>query len=413
MSVFADANPKIWYCADSLLSMPKQDSISWSDQYTIYAVVRSENSDTTQCLWSFAENDTITSAVLTNGVYSTTAGILHSSMPRDFSHWCIYSYHSGIHADSTKQRTLRLGEQVVMSKDSISWDTLSAQIQMAEFAYFGDAVSQLAASTFQTYLALKHGITLDYAAYLSSAGDTLWHPIDDENYYHRIVGIGRDTVHNWNGNMSQTKEEPVLLLQTDSLQPNDYVLLGDDDCALTWSLDAENIYCLQRSWRLRTHLQQPQKVTLVLRLSALIEPTDSLYLQVTDHNSMVQQTVLQDSIVGDSLCYFTLHDVDTISNLYLYSPILATKPQKAQSKHKAQTQSSAANISASDNTITIDGFPDDQLFDLYLYDSTGKLITALTSYNPITISNLPNTIYHVEICATGQIVGSITLPLLR
>lgn len=413
MSVFADANPEIWYRADSFLSMPKQDSISWSDQYTIYTVVRSENPDTTQCLWSFAENDTITSAVLTDGVYSTTAGVLRSSMPRDFSHWCIYSYHSGIHADSTKQRTLRFGEQVVISKDSSSWDTLSAQIQMAEFAYFGGAVSQLAASTFQTYLALKHGITLDYAAYLSSAGDTLWDPITDENYYHRIVGIGRDTVNNWTGNVSQTKEEVVFLLQTDSLQPNEYVLLGDNDGVLTWSLDAGNIYCLQRSWRLRTYLQQPQKVTLVLRLSALIESFDSLYLQVTDHNGMVQQTVLQDSIVGDSLCFFTLHDVDTISNLCLCSYIQATRPQKAPSKHNAQTPFSVANISVSDNTITIEGFPDDQLFDLYLYDSTGKLITIITSYNPITISNLPNTIFHVEICATGQIVGSITLPLLR
>ena len=197
MSVFADANPEIWYREDSLLSMPKQDSISWSDQYTIYTVVRSENPDSTQCLWSFAENDTITSAKLTDGVYSTTAGVLRSSMPRDFSHWCIYSYHSGIHADSAKQRTLRLGKQVIMTKDSSSTDTLSAQIQMAEFAYFGGAVSQLTASTFQTYLALKHGITLDYAAYLSSAGDTLWHPIDDENYYHRIVGIGLNAVFEW------------------------------------------------------------------------------------------------------------------------------------------------------------------------------------------------------------------------
>ncbi len=86
-------DPEIWYCGDSLIELSKQDSISWCDQYTVFSVVRIENADSTQCLWSFAENDTITAAVLTDGFYSSTAGVLHSSMPRDFFKWCIYAYH--------------------------------------------------------------------------------------------------------------------------------------------------------------------------------------------------------------------------------------------------------------------------------------------------------------------------------
>lgn len=133
LPALANDHPEIWYRGDTHIDLPKQDSISWCDQYTVFAVVRNINANTPQCLWSFAENDTLTSAVLSDGVYSSTAGVLRSSIPRDFSNWCIYAYHSGIRADSPKLRTLRLGEQVVAS-DSTSTDTLHAQIQLEEFA---------------------------------------------------------------------------------------------------------------------------------------------------------------------------------------------------------------------------------------------------------------------------------------
>ena len=64
-------NPGIWYRPDSLLNMPQEDSVSWTDEYTVFTVIRSTNNES-ECLWSFKGNDTVSVAVLTNGFYSAT-----------------------------------------------------------------------------------------------------------------------------------------------------------------------------------------------------------------------------------------------------------------------------------------------------------------------------------------------------
>ena len=165
----AEVNPDVWHRPDSLVILQQEDSISWSDEYTIFAVVRSLSDSTEECLWSFSENDTISAAVLTKGVYTSSAGKLISHNPHDFSKWCVYAYHSGINADSTKQRSFRLGEQLVYV-DSLTTDTLPARVEIEEIAYFNRNVSRLVSNAFQTYLALKYGVTLDIAPYISQCG---------------------------------------------------------------------------------------------------------------------------------------------------------------------------------------------------------------------------------------------------
>ena len=105
----AEIVPDIWHRPDSLISLEQDDTVSWSDEYTVFSVVRSLSDSTAECLWSFAENDTVSAAVLTQGVYTSTAGTLVSHHPHDFSKWCVYAYHSGINADSTKQRSFLEG----------------------------------------------------------------------------------------------------------------------------------------------------------------------------------------------------------------------------------------------------------------------------------------------------------------
>ena len=38
-------NPEIWYRPDSLIVMPQEDSVLWTDEYTIFSVVRSTNNE--------------------------------------------------------------------------------------------------------------------------------------------------------------------------------------------------------------------------------------------------------------------------------------------------------------------------------------------------------------------------------
>ena len=54
--------PEVWLRQDTTVQILSEDSISWTDEYTMYAVVRSLQPDSTECLWSFTEDDTVSLA---------------------------------------------------------------------------------------------------------------------------------------------------------------------------------------------------------------------------------------------------------------------------------------------------------------------------------------------------------------
>lgn len=415
-SVAGGNTPEVWYKPDSLVSFPQKDSIAWTDEYTMITVVRSMQPDSTQCLWGFTENDTLAAAVLTHGIYSTQAGILQTSMPRDFSEWCIYTYHGGIRLDSCKRQALCIGEQAVYPADSTTRDSLSANIEAEELAYFRGKVPPTQTGRFQTYLALKYGITLDHAAYLSCAGDTLWAPETDEMYFHRVAGIGHDTLHHWEGYTSQSKEKASLCIIADTLEANEYILAGDNGEDLVWRQETGGKYVTARKWQLRRHTRVPKTVRLALRLPDGSDKNDSLWLEITDKNDAIVQKVMADCIKGDSIGYFTLHSTDSTLRIQVCSIAQDHTETKARNKKRqnAGTDSPAETAvfyDAYNRTITVEGFKEEQVFELRLYDSSGRLCSTLHSQNPIEIQSLPQTIYHIEILADGKIAGSISVPI--
>ena len=406
--LYAKTAPEIWYRPDSLIVIPQEDSVLWTDEYTIFSVVRSTNNES-ECLWSFKESDTVAVAVLTNGIYSTKTGTIRSNNARDFSKWCIFSYHRGIILDINKQYKLSLGEQYVYT-DSMAIDTLHSKIEMEEFAYFKGNVPKLNANAFQSYLALKYGVTLDYAPYISSTADTLWHPIYDEEYYHRVMGIGHDTILGWFNLISHSKEDSLLYIQSDTLLPNEYVLFGDNDAPLYWQKDFDNDYILQREWRLRRFTSQPNNIMVVLQLAAFDESVDSIQMILKTNGT--EQLIIPDSILPDNQCYFTIYTTDTIIHFQFKGKIVKESSFTFEESKQAQNNSNA-NIfyDTVNQTIVIDGFSENQEFNLYLYDNLGRYITTMMGLNPINVRTFPNTVSYVEIVVENHIIGVLALPM--
>lgn len=81
----------IWHHPDSLVAMPTEDSLSYFEEYSAYSVVHSTDTTTTSMIWGITENDTLHTGVLTDGIYSHRAGILHSRLQHDFSQWYVYA----------------------------------------------------------------------------------------------------------------------------------------------------------------------------------------------------------------------------------------------------------------------------------------------------------------------------------
>ena len=289
-------------------------------------------------------------------------------------------------------------------------DTLHSKIEMEEFAYFKGNVPKLTANAFQSYLALKYGVTLDYAPYISSTADTLWHPVYDAEYYHRVMGIGHDTILNWFNLVSHSKEDSLLYIQSDTLLPNEYVLFGDNDAPLYWQKDFDNDYILQREWRLRRFTSQPNNIMVVLQLAAFDESVDSIQMILKTNGT--EQLVTPDSISLDNQCYFTINTTDTIIHFQFKGKIVNESSFTFDESKQAQNNSNA-NIfyDTVNQTIVIDGFSENQEFNLYLYDNLGRYITTMTGLNPINVRTFPNTVSYVEIVVENHIIGVLALPM--
>lgn len=403
--------PELWCVADSISFRTQEYNIrAGYQQYTVFAVVRNPDPDSVQWLWSFADNDTLTEAVHTAGIYSGRGGMLYAHTPRDFSRWSIYGYHSGCYSDSTKQRRLSIGSIGTFVTDSVIPDTICTNMEMKEWVYFPSLLGRRESDMFMTYLALKYGITLDYAPYLSCYGDTLWHPKRDEAYYHHIIGIGNDTAHLWSASQSASSDSSVLTLSTDTLCVGEYVLLGDDGGSLYGSLQADGSRHIECEWLLRPYLQRTKSLSLLLDISALPDGGyDLLWVTVTDLNGLVLDTLQQHWPESDSLLCFTLPEVkDTPLLLSLWG---AKAPQKQKQKHTDDTQAdSRVWYNAYDRTIEVCGDRRDHPLTVVLYDSAGKLMGTMTMRVPIPVNTLPGNACHVEILDGCEIVGSLTLP---
>ena len=404
----------LWYQNDSLRMLFRTDSIAATEEYTVMTVFRHLEPDSAQLLWGFTANDTLREAVLTNGVYHHALGICPSSNPRDFSRWSIYAYRAGCHIDSIP-KALHLGSAVAYyTKDSVAHtDTLSANIAMEEFAYFPNNLRRMESASFITYLALKYGITLDdNAAYVSPAGDTLWHNERDRHYYHRVVGIGADTVHGWVSAVSQSKEQAAFTVSSTALHAGEYVIIGDNDGTLSWIPQPDSYYRLERQWQLRRQASHPVPAVLGWRPAHPEQLPDSVWLVVTGAHEQQLSRSMATNCVGDSLWLFPL----TLSDTLLILQIEGTAPaisRRVNARSNGGNDDGTAGMRvrySPDGRILVEGLGEDD-YTFILFDSSGKRIAtpSCASDGSLLVGSLPQGVYHLEILQHGQLYADVPL----
>lgn len=394
----------IWYHPDSLVAMQTEDSISYMEEYSVYTVVRSTDTATTSMIWGITENDTLHTGVLTKGIYSYRAGILHSCYQRNFARWCVYAYHSGLRLDSTKQHSLYLGPCIAYHiEDSIIIaDSLSAAIEMEEMVFIPGTISRLESAAWQSYLAMKYGITLDYAPYIAPSGDTLWSPTADDNYYHRVVAIGADSTHLWQTTQSASKEHATIqLVATASLQEGQYILLGDDDGEESWSLQADGNSSLVRTWRMKQHyIDSPFSV--VWHPTLEIANPDSVVLKFCNQFEIEQYSIRPDSIVGDSAYWFTCPAT---------SETLTLQISTIENEGSDSSTTPYAVYNMSSGTIAFNNLDPDKIYLYALYNNVGQLLSRPSPSRPdaIHVGNLPVGVYRIEAYDHNQIAATAPL----
>lgn len=292
--------PTLWYQFDTAIISPSfTDTIAPPTSYTMMMVYQTLQPATPQQLWRISRTDSMFYAITTHGLSTERIQPSTRNNPSRTTP-TIYTLQHTLRPDTAYHSICQLYTGATYSD--------SSQIALYEVAYFDSRLTKRQSLMFQTYLAIKHGITLDNASYLSTRGDTLWHPKADKIYYHRIQGIGTDTVYHLDATYSTSLEDSLLHIFTpDTLPVNTYALVGDDDVPAGW-MPYENGYALlQRTWLLRTTDTLPN-ICIALNKDNIPNVPDSLALILFNTDGDITQTICLDSInAADQLCYTISH----------------------------------------------------------------------------------------------------------
>lgn len=327
------ARPTLWYQPDTTIISPAlTDTISAPTSYTMMMVYQTLQPNEPQQLWRISRTDSVFYAITTHGL--STERIQPSTRnttPRTTP--TIYTLQHTLRPDTAYRGIYRLHTGATASD--------SSQIALCEVAYFDSRLTKRQSLMFQTYLAIKHGITLDNAPYLSTRGDTLWHPKTDKTYYHRLQGIGTDTVYHLNTQQSTSLEDSLLHIFTANPLPiNTYALIGDDDVPVGWSPYENGYALLQRTWQLRTTDTLPN-ICIALNKDHLPDAPDTLALILLNTDGDITQTIYPDSTDATNLlCYTISHPATYTLFSFLTTDNATTHRQQVQKNNKGNNKNS-------------------------------------------------------------------------
>ena len=385
----AAIQPVVWHKTDTCILSPYFcDTVPQSERYTMMMVCQALRLDTAQQLWKISRADSVRYSVTTFGwgtgnqdnVKFANQNAAKDTYRTKMMKPCIYTMQHSFAQDTSYHDKYRL----VTGSDNPSD---SSMIILYESAYFDRRLNKSQALMFQTYLALKYGITLDNAHYLSTSGDTLWNAHTRRNYYNHIKGIASDTVYNLKTTHSTSIEDSLLQLSvTEELPAQTYVLTGDDNNALEWNEYNDSIVILQRSWLLRSNLNLPA-VQISFNKSLLNDVSDSARLAFINNDHEIVNTYAPDSTsYTNHLCY-TIPYPPQEALLTLVEPNYLTLQSKRsktkQSIDEGELSEAVLSVSnTTDNYIVVSvSLPQPEDIIIVIQDPTGKIIHRQTFHN--------------------------------
>ena len=358
--------PTIWHKPDSVVMCPAfRDTIGAMSDYTMVIVYQSLRPDTAQQLWKIRRLDSIYYAISTHG-FTTKYTNSTVTPPQSIARPCIYTMQQCISPDTSYHDIVIL---------HIGADTIpdSSRVQLFEAAYFDTRLTYKQRLMYQTSCALKYGITLDTAHYISTAGDTLWNAKSDKNYYHRIQGIGTDTTYHLYITESNALEDSILYIyRPDTLPLNKYVLLGDDNEGLEWSAFNGDSVLLLRTWQLRS-TDSLAFVHLKLNRNNIASSPDTVKMVIVNDAGYITRVIRPDSINLSNQYYYTIPQVSK----HLLFSFLSCPTSPNNRRHMRELVNSLLDEEA-ENSTKDNSSVEQSPVTIVVYDPIGKMIDKQT-----------------------------------
>lgn len=213
--------------------------------------------------------------------------------------------------------------------DFFNNDTLPFVGYVSEILIFDQSILAIDLQKYQTYLAIKYGVSLIDKDYINSRGDTIWY-IDTE-YNQNIAGISFDTAFSLLQNTSHSSIEDMINLSLENTDIESFFLNYNHNSVL-WAdngfeIDATEIIediwnmpieVLKRRWKLFVSGTWSDSDSFSLKFDGKdigIQPHDECNLIITrrqeDFYDKVFEIIYPDSIGDDGFVYFSGIQWDT------------------------------------------------------------------------------------------------------
>jgi len=140
--------------------------------------------------------------------------------------------------------------------------------EVAEFVYFNRLLSSKEQHIWESYFALKYGVSLQkYESYVNSSGSEIWTKKNNEKYLNRLGYIGRDDKINLYQKQGTNVEDDFGLVlglnnieiynkaNNSSISNGNYVIWSDNNGQLEFPKQApDSIISLMRFWKMKNNL---------------------------------------------------------------------------------------------------------------------------------------------------------------
>ena len=235
------------------------------ENITVMVVYRTNDSVNEQNVWQIGDSTaTERAGQSTQKIYDNYSGNQFRENNSTKSVVCTQTQKIKKAEDETY--TLKLGNSNALPFDG----------EISEVLLFSGVRHANITKTWESYLAVKYGITLCGRSYYNSFGDSIWNFFDAEKYSGQIIGIGRDNYFGLNQKQSKTEDDKIIFgaekrgntnksnqSQIDDLQ---FIMIGMDTIVEKSEIYLENGFTLTRYGNFRVQKTGKQEIPTFLEI---------------------------------------------------------------------------------------------------------------------------------------------------
>lgn len=301
-------NPEVWSRDTATVKLASATGL------TYVGVSRVSDADNEQVIWSLGTGSKTTHMQTTRRAANLGNGTFLNYGNDTLPELRLYSYTSSLRNGEGKE--LHIGK-----KQNGNLPVQNLKGNTAEYAVYNRQLSTQERTRVESYLALKHGLTLR-TSYLDSYGRQIWNAYTNKQYQHRIVGIIADEqsgLHQQEARSSET-DAFITMRACSALHNGQSLLWGDNNGKLSFATSKTYGKWIGRKWKAATTNMDYTGTDITADLNQLhqIQPLDdgeSYYLAID--NSCTGTFPVRairyhkaDAMVGDSIMFANMYISD-------------------------------------------------------------------------------------------------------